>query len=770
MVNESEVLSLYERHCNGIKSSGESQYVALCPFHNDTHHSFSFNIANTQHNCFACGESGNAIKFAKVMGEDPTPFYSEEYKNNGTVSVTKKQLNRKDTGKEFPSPKIVNTAELMEKALEYCDNASWDSELKNINLVGISNGHLTFPYFKGDECVAIHHHKSYPHWEGDGICKWYNEWDLNSMDKTKPLFIVEGERDVNSMGRRGFNAVSQSAGASSVPKYLPMGFKDFPSLINLYDNDKWGRDGAIIMAKAIKKGFGINSYIGQWREGLPIGYDAFDDKTGEEIEYAIKNMRRYNPEDENIEVGELRTMEIDSKEENKIPSELDPAKSYEMSDSGNAELFVDMFGDKCRFNHTSKKWNIFNKVYWKPDTKQFVNELAKLSAQERQKRTLNIESGHDKKINMAFAIRSEDYSKINAMLNAGKSLLKIATTHEDWNVNPLLFQCSNTVLDLNELKQINPNPDFMISQYSDVEYDIDANCPIFYKSLREWMQDDMEMVDFIKRMMGYFLTGLTNEQCMFIFVGNGANGKSVLLDVFAELYGDYHKHTAMDVFMFQHSRSNSNDLARLHDARVVTANESADGKKIDEERIKTITGGDLVTARMLYEEHSTFRSKIKLVMATNTLPKISDYTEGLWRRMRIVKFDRQFLPEERDTDLITKLKEEMSGILNFALEGLEEYNSIGLNPPDKVLRATQEYRNESDFVAQFIEECIEENLDNRVPSKLVYQSFLIWYEENYNEKPITQNAFSRRMSSHGFKSDKIGGKKLYLGIKLMNQD
>jgi len=112
----------------------------------------------------------------------------------------------------------------------------------------------------------------------------------------------------------------------------------------------------------------------------------------------------------------------------------------------------------------------------------------------------------------------------------------------------------------------------------------------------------------------------------------------------------------------------------------------------------------------------------------------------------------------------------MSGILNFALEGLEEYNSIGLNPPDKVLRATQEYRNESDFVAQFIEDCIEENLDNRVPSKLVYQSFLIWYEENYNEKPITQNAFSRRMSSHGFKSDKIGGKKLYLGIKLINQD
>ena len=112
----------------------------------------------------------------------------------------------------------------------------------------------------------------------------------------------------------------------------------------------------------------------------------------------------------------------------------------------------------------------------------------------------------------------------------------------------------------------------------------------------------------------------------------------------------------------------------------------------------------------------------------------------------------------------------MSGILNFALEGLEEYNSIGLNPPDKVLRATQEYRNESDFVAQFIEECIEENLDNRVPSKLVYQSFLIWYEENYNEKPITQNAFSRRMSSHSYKSEKIGSNKFFLDIELLKDD
>ena len=98
MINESEVLSLFERHCKGIKSGGSNQYVGLCPFHDDTHHSFSFNSEGL-YNCKGCGESGNAVKFAKLMGEDPKPYYSDEYKRTGGKQTGSRLLNNgKSTG------------------------------------------------------------------------------------------------------------------------------------------------------------------------------------------------------------------------------------------------------------------------------------------------------------------------------------------------------------------------------------------------------------------------------------------------------------------------------------------------------------------------------------------------------------------------------------------------------------------------------------------------------------------------------------------------
>ena len=442
------------------------------------------------------------------------------------------------------------------------------------------------------------------------------------------------------------------------------------------------------------------------------------------------------------------------------------------SDAGNAELFLKQCEERVRFNHTTKRWHIFDGTYWKPDNNQAIHHLAKEIAKSRLKNALTIQDTRQKESEMRFALRSEDHTKILSMLNSAKSLPKIRTTYEEWDNMDMLFQCDNALIDLECVEPIEIMPEYMISQNSGVYYDSDDDCPFFKKYLREWMNDDIQMCQFIQRIMGYCLTGSTNEQCLFWLVGAGANGKSVLLDVFGMLYGDYRKDTGMDAFMKKHNRNNTNDLARLYNARVVTANESAEGRRVDEERIKLIAGGDNVTARFLHQEFFTYESKMKLIFATNALPKVKDFSEGFWRRVRIIRFDKYFASDVRipKKEILDRLRNELSGILNYALEGLRHYHEMGLNPPKKVIQATQEYRNEEDDVARWFEDCVEPSEEGRTVTKVAYQSFKEWFEDNDGGRPITQQLYSRRMGAMGYRSEKIGGKMLFLGIKVLQDN
>lgn len=303
MVNEHEILNLFEHHCNGIKTSGGSQYTALCPFHDDTHHSFSFNTQTTQYYCHTCDAKGNAVKFAKQFGENPKPFYSKDYKpvKNGSITVVKPQKSSETGGK---SAVKLSESELRNKATGYMSNVNYGDGLGfyQLNMVGKDNsGRTTFPYFSknGKSVIGIKHHKSksggQPYWEGDGKCKWYGEWNITN--KTDTIYIVEGEPDANLMGQMGVDGISSSAGAKSIPKYIPECLQNTKEVIILYDNDKAGRIGADKLAEHLTKILDIPIYIGQWREGLPDKYDVSDSKLGNEFEYAINNKRIYKPKD-----------------------------------------------------------------------------------------------------------------------------------------------------------------------------------------------------------------------------------------------------------------------------------------------------------------------------------------------------------------------------------------------------------------------------------------------------------------------------------------
>ena len=337
-----DVFGLFNNHVQNIKSSGTNQWIGNCPFpeHQDRKASFSFNSEHGLYNCKGCGEEGNAIKFAKAMGENPEPYYSEDYKrtdgkqtgkaktNNTLITYNRLKSDKNGADKQTvnkrakPDKTGINrhikdlTPKLKEYEIKYPDNKGLQHFV--INEVGKdSDGAITIPYFdKEGRVIGIKHHKpkngKQSWWEGDGKLKWYNAWWVESYKKDW-LIVCEGEKDANRLNSLGYQAVSTSGGALSVPP-IEDWFKKFKVIIILYDNDEAGHKGSSKCAEKIYRSTGTLPYIGQWREGLPKGYDAFDDTTGEEIEFAMVNKIKHSPSiDESItSITNLKGYKVES--------------------------------------------------------------------------------------------------------------------------------------------------------------------------------------------------------------------------------------------------------------------------------------------------------------------------------------------------------------------------------------------------------------------------------------------------------------------------
>ena len=450
-------------------------------------------------------------------------------------------------------------------------------------------------------------------------------------------------------------------------------------------------------------------------------------------------------------------------------TDAERGQDYDMSDTGNAQLLAQSHSDNMRFNHTSKEWLVWNGQYWGKDRKLQRYNFAEDVSQYRQRQAISIKDSAEKMKMFSFGVHSGDKGKMDSMLAVASTLSEFATTSDDWDQDEFLFQCKNGILVLTDGSFIEGKPDYMISQSSGIDYDPNAQCPVFDQFLIDIMDGDEKLAEYLLMCLGYSLSGLTDEQCMFILNGNGANGKSVLLDLMSHVFGDYLVHTRFDAFLKKYNSTSTNDLARLSKARMVKANESGVGKNWDEERIKEITGGDKITARFLYAEYFEFRSKIKLWCATNNLPKTDDLSDTFWRRIVVIPFDRQFKGVDRNTNILAELKCESSGILNRLYQGLQQWTDITLKkPPPRVEGAVKEYKAESDIVVQWVDMAgVTKNGGyNTTTAKVVYKSFTDWHEANESGKPVSQIIFGKRMKSMGMGSEKIGGNKVYVGLDI----
>jgi putative DNA primase/helicase len=226
--------------------------------------------------------------------------------------------------------------------------------------------------------------------------------------------------------------------------------------------------------------------------------------------------------------------------------------------------------------------------------------------------------------------------------------------------------------------------------------------------------------------VGYSLTGRIEEQCLFIFNGDGANGKSTLVNTITKLLGGYSK-TAPEQTLLANQRTGvGDDLAYLQGARFISVSEIDEGQALAEAKVKRITGGDEIAGRALYSFYGSLNIVGKIVIATNNLPKINGRDHGIYRRLQIVPFQRRFEAHEQDKTFADKLEAELSGILNWAIRGCLKWQEQGLNPPQIVKDQLDHYQQDMDTVGKFVDAQLVLDPASKIQSSELYQEYRSW--------------------------------------------
>jgi putative DNA primase/helicase len=336
---------------------------------------------------------------------------------------------------------------------------------------------------------------------------------------------------------------------------------------------------------------------------------------------------------------------------------------------------------------------------------------------------------------------------------------------KDFDKDPWLLACKNGVIDLKTGVLRRATSEDMLQRSTNLLFDPEANCPRWLQFLEEIFKRDQDLINFIQRAVGYTLTGLTKEQCLFFLYGIGANGKSVFLGVLESLLGEYGLTTSFSTFKDKNYEGIPNDIARMVGARMIKSVELKEGSRLNEERVKALTGGDRTVARFLHNEYFEFDPICKFWIAVNHRPLIRDTSEAMWRRVREIPFEETFPPERRDKDLLQKLRLELPGILNWAIQGCLRYQDEGLEPVDKIRKATDQYRAESDVISQFLEERTIEDKTQEVRGSKLYETYKTWCQET-GEYTLTSTQFGRRMTEKGFFKERRGSYVFYRGLGL----
>ena len=356
-------------------------------------------------------------------------------------------------------------------------------------------------------------------------------------------------------------------------------------------------------------------------------------------------------------------------------------------------------------------------------------------------------------------------STVAAVERLARADRRHATTTEVWDRDPWLLNTPAGVVDLRS-GAIAPH-DRALHMTKLTTASVAGDCPTWLTFLAQVTGGDAELQAYLRRVVGYCLTGVTTEHALFFLYGTGANGKSVFANTLTAILGDYATVAPMDMFMATTGERHPTDMAGLRGARIVTSIETEQGSRWAESKLKALTGGDRITARFMRQDFFEFTPQFKLLVAGNHKPAIRNVDEAMRRRLHMVPFTITIPPAQRDKRLPERLLAERDGILAWALQGCLEWQRSGLRAPSTVLAATDEYFEAEDALGRWIGERAE-----RVPSHVettaaLFASWKLWAEAN-GEYVGSVRRFSENLQQRGFERNREGeaGTRCFVGIRL----
>lgn len=473
----------------------------------------------------------------------------------------------------------------------------------------------------------------------------------------------------------------------------------------------------------------------------------------------------YNPKKQNdysISIGNGKV--IQTVDEEKM-------RAYTFDDMGNAERFVDLFGENVRYCYTEKKWYFYNSMRWSVDNLGVILRMADkcveaMKAEAKLYLQADEESGGDMAKAFEKHMKSSRSNKSKkAMLNEIEHHLPILPIQMDRY--KMALNTPSGIINLKNGDVKAHNPEYYFTKITSVDCAEAADCPRWLAFLDDIFAGDKDLIRYIQKAVGYSLTGSTAEQCAFFLYGTGRNGKSTFIDVIRDVFGDYAANIQPETIMVKSSQSNAinSDIARLKGARLVTSVEPNEGVRLNEGLLKQLTGDDTVTARKLYSEEFEFKPEFKLWMATNHKPIIRGTDTGIWRRIHMIPFDVQIPEDKVDKNLTHKLKAEMTGIFKWCIDGCLMWQREGLQMPAAVLKSVREYRREMDVISAFIEDKC--TLEGTVQASTLYAAYVSWADSN-NEYCMSNTKFSTELAK---RFEKVRGKNynFFNGISLSKE-
>ena len=444
--------------------------------------------------------------------------------------------------------------------------------------------------------------------------------------------------------------------------------------------------------------------------------------------------------------------------------------NFPPTDQGNADRFVAAYAGEVKHSH-QLGWFCWNGKQWDRDlgektTMHYAGQLIQVISNE-------IVNEDDKKIVKLLDKTRQMMSMHNSRKNAlaiAKVSRAVAIEADSFDNASYIFNVNNGIIDLKTGELKPHDPDLLLSKISPIDYSPEEECPKFNKFMEEITCGDKDLEKWMQVYFGYSLTASVKEQLFGVFYGTGGNGKSVLVNVISTIMGQYTLETPVETILSKHNGSGgaSNDIARIKGARLVTCRESDQGHAMAESLIKSLTGGDKITARFLHKEFFEFKPVAKWILFTNHKPSIKGTDQGIWRRVKLVPFNYRVPEGKKNKDLEPELLNEAGGILNWLVEGCLMWQKNGFPKCSAIDNATSDYQEDEDRLSDFLNDAINTGPGLKVSASVLYKAYR-WFCRDAGDMPRSSRNFPKDMEEKGYMKKRTSGGHFWQGIDLTDE-